>query len=115
MRKFDIGDFITSIENEHNDPQFTFKVVELSNDLYVVENIDNQKRKVEYVREDYFKKIKPLKPFDHVLVRDSIRDEWVCAIYSHYSTQKGRFICSGDIWIYCIPYDGNEELVGKKG
>lgn len=54
------------------------------------------------------------KPFDKVLVRNCIIDKWWCALFSHYSKnyQYPYAICDGRIFVECIPYEGNEHLVG---
>lgn len=51
------------------------------------------------------------KPFDKVLVRDSNNQTWRCAIFSH-KLDEGHFIASTNCWLQCIPYEGNEYLVG---
>lgn len=53
------------------------------------------------------------KPFDKVLVRDSDDEEWTCAIFSHTTNLEQPYACVGNIFVYqCIPYEGNEDLVG---
>lgn len=54
------------------------------------------------------------KPFDKVLVKDSDTDIWICDIFSHMDDDDA-FYCVRGIWNYCIPYEGNENLVGKTG
>lgn len=51
-----------------------------------------------------------LKPFDKVLVRDSEEYFWIADFYSHIENEK--FACVGGICKYCIPYEGNEHLLG---
>ena len=51
------------------------------------------------------------KPFDKVLVRDNDSQTWRCAIFSH-KLDEGRFIAFANCWIQCIPYVGNENLIG---
>lgn len=59
-------------------------------------------------------KIPELKPFDKVLTRDEDTDEWSCNIFSHIN-ECGDFICiTGETWGQCIPFEGNEDLVGTK-
>lgn len=54
-----------------------------------------------------------LKPFDKVLVRDSDDCNWVCDIFSHLEEKEGGiFACIGTWWRQCIPYEGNEHLLG---
>lgn len=53
------------------------------------------------------------KPFDKVLVRDAESDKWRCTFYSHFDS-KSRYnhnTISGR-YIMCIPFEGNEHLVG---
>ena len=52
-------------------------------------------------------------PYDRVLVRDIPREEWQCALYSHYDREVGEHMCAdGHFHEHCIPYEGNEHLVG---
>lgn len=52
------------------------------------------------------------KPFDKVLVRDHDEDsEWRCGLFSH-KNEDGLYICAGSIYEQCIPYEGNEHLLG---
>ena len=52
-----------------------------------------------------------LKPFDKVLVRDDKEDQWSANIFSYQF--RGMFHCLGEYyWRYCIPYEGNEHLLG---
>ena len=55
------------------------------------------------------------KPFDKVLVRNDTDEEWTINLFSYYDEKdKGfPFICINDFYRYCIPYEGNEHLVGK--
>lgn len=55
------------------------------------------------------------KPFDKVLVKDEEHneyDEWRIGLYSHFSTIRNRHIVNTIPWRFCIPYEGNEDLVG---
>ena len=53
---------------------------------------------------------KTFEPFQKVLVRSSIVNNWRCTFFSHMSNDAA--ICSGDNWPYCIPYKLNEHLRG---
>ena len=55
---------------------------------------------------------KEIKPFDKVLVRDLDSSDWKAALYSHYDTEEKRHCASACKWVQCIPYEGNEHLVG---
>lgn len=52
-----------------------------------------------------------LKPFDKVLVRDNEDDIWEVSLFGYKDELYYR--CDNGIpWIQCIPYDGNEHLLG---
>lgn len=51
------------------------------------------------------------KPFDKVLVRDSTSDKWRANLFG-YIGKDGYYCCVYANWIYCIPYEGNEYLLG---
>ena len=57
-------------------------------------------------------------PFDKVLVRCQEYHVWEPGIFKSYdtSTSKTRFKTFGDAvaWNYCIPYEGNEHLLGLR-
>lgn len=55
-----------------------------------------------------------LKPFDKVLVRQRETEEWRANIFSHiYKTDEYLdYVCIHGTWEFCIPYDGNEQLLG---
>lgn len=52
------------------------------------------------------------KPFDKVLARDDDDTTWRCDFFSHLGDKKGVFICLTTWWKQCIPYEGNEHLLG---
>lgn len=59
---------------------------------------------------DLKKKVE-LKPFDKVLVRDNEDDIWEISLFGYKDELYYR--CDNGIpWIQCIPYDGNEHLLG---
>lgn len=53
-----------------------------------------------------------LKPFDKVLVRDSQSDKWRVNLFG-YIDKDEYYHCAFANWVYCIPYAGNEYLLGK--
>ena len=59
------------------------------------------------------KKEPQFKPFEKVLVRDSESDKWRCTFYSHFNS-KGIYhhITVGSEYAMCIPFEGNEHLIG---
>lgn len=61
------------------------------------------------------KKEPEFKPFDKVLVRDDIGGVWRLAQYEFKDKNKEIYMHSvvgGVYWRYCIPYEGNEHLLG---
>lgn len=54
------------------------------------------------------------KPFDRVLVRDRDNKKWDCDIFCHLGDKERVFICIRNWWRQCIPYEGNEHLLGTK-
>lgn len=56
----------------------------------------------------------PFKPFDKVLVRDSEDSVWKAGYFSNYDEDDESlpYICVGSIYKLCIPYEGNEHLLG---
>lgn len=54
------------------------------------------------------------KPFDKVLVRDSEDDVWKAGYFSNYDEDDVSlpYICVGSLYKLCIPYEGNEYLLG---
>lgn len=52
-----------------------------------------------------------LKPFDKVLVRDDETSEWKANFYSQMGA-FGGYECISGVWGDCIPYEGNEHLLG---
>lgn len=65
------------------------------------------------------KKKVELKPFDKVLCRNSKDDTWEADFFARLTrkeidyTQSGKYLCVGDLWMYCIPY--NEETAHLLG
>lgn len=51
-----------------------------------------------------------LKPFDKVLVRDSDNYEWSCDFFC--KEENNIYYCMTSYWNQCIPYEGNEDLLG---
>lgn len=54
------------------------------------------------------------KAFQQVLVRYDADGEWTCDFYSHYKEKAKLHSCVGGLFECCIPYDGNEHLLGTK-
>ena len=54
------------------------------------------------------------KPFDKVLCRDGIGKEWNIDLFESTVTHNSKYNykCMANIWKFCIPYAGNENLLG---
>ena len=67
-----------------------------------------------------------LNPFQRVLVRESDIDIWRCEFFSHIEKEtheimapsgiltetKKKYVCVASDYEQCIPYEGNERLLG---
>ena len=104
------GDFCTNIihPSEWNAHFYTFATEEIKDELFKAMD------KAGYTWDGETLKKKPqFKPFEKVLVRDSELEKWECTLYSHFNS-KVRYhhnTISG-MYIMCIPFEGNEHLVG---
>lgn len=67
---------------------------------------DAEKKGIEDIKKEH-----QFKPFDKVLVRDSYNDMWRANLFSHIR-EDGRYVTTGLVWNFCIPYIGNESLLG---
>lgn len=56
------------------------------------------------------------KPFDKVLVRDEATEMWKPYWYGFYreNEEYSHVMVGGNPWKLCIPYEGNEHLIGTK-
>lgn len=54
------------------------------------------------------------KPFEKVLVRDDTNKKWSIDLFSYYDEENENFpyVCMHIHYRYCIPYEGNEYLLG---
>lgn len=68
---------------------------------------DAEKKEVVYIKKEL-----QFKPFEKVLVRDSYDDMWRASFFSHIKEDDGRYVTTCLVWKFCIPYIGNESLVG---
>lgn len=68
--------------------------------------------KVEAVEPEY-----QFKPYDKVLVRDSVNDIWCIDFFERMlddSCPVFSYKCMNSTWKHCIPYKSNEHLLGTK-
>lgn len=66
-----------------------------------------EKKVIEDIKKEY-----QFKPFEKVLVRDTYDDVWRASFFSHIKKSNGKYATACLIWKYCIPYEGNEHLLG---
>lgn len=52
------------------------------------------------------------KPFDKVLRRDGDDDIWNADLFSHKGDPAYPYYCTASCFKQCIPYEGNEHLLG---
>lgn len=55
------------------------------------------------------------KPFEKVLVRDTCNDIWKATFFSNIKDDNNsiyKYVCNCLSWRQCIPYEGNESLLG---
>lgn len=74
------------------------------------------KRGYKYDKEQHKLIKQEFKPFDKVLVRNNTDEDWTISLFSHYN-EKDKvypFVCINGFYYnrYCIPYEGNEYLLG---
>jgi hypothetical protein len=111
--KFKVGDRVKSKIN-----QYEYTIVDIRKDVYIMYYATDKfgyhvpfcdEYKFDLVTNKF--EITTLKPFDKVLMRSSNAREWTGTIFSHYSNNK--FYGCGMCCDQCIPYEGNEHLLGK--
>lgn len=104
------GDFCTNIihPSEWCPCFYTFATEEVKDKLFKAMD------KAGYTWDgETLKKKSQFKPFEKVLVRDNERFKWKCAFYSHLEPLSiYPHITSNGTYAMCIPFEGNEHLVG---
>ena len=72
---------------------------------------NEETKKVETIEQP--KKEYVFKPFDKVLVRDFEDDKWEINFFEKINDngEAFPFSCLSENWTFCIPYEGNEELL----
>ena len=109
--KFKVGGKVRH-KNNHN-VVFTFSSIE--EDSYVCGGkmvfCFNDQDEYELAQNKF--DINTLKPLDKVLVRDNNEQFWTCDWFSFHDTkQVYPFACVGHYVSQCIPYEGNQHLLG---
>lgn len=105
-------DFCTNIihPSEWNARFYTFATKEVKNKLFKAMD----KAGYTWDGETLKKKKKPqFKPFEKVLTRDSESEKWGCTFYSHIEPSGiYNYVTTSGMYAMCIPFEGNEHLVG---
>ena len=117
--KFKVGDIVKSNRNT----LFDYKIIKITDTHYTLESIPGANTYDVLIYEDENWKLLPkkfdistLKAYDKVLVRDSNKKEWFADLFSHILDRPlggYAFGCVGHTSKQCIPYEGNEYLLGK--
>ena len=117
LPKFKVGDKIQSVISSSY-----YTVVDIKNDQYFIKS-DTEKYpyQVSFSNEINYKlvhnkfDINTLVPFEsRVLVRDNVDEVWFPCFFGGF-VNDDRYpyrVIGGEIWKYCIPYEGNEHLRG---
>ena len=114
--RFKVGDTITngktSITIDYIDDEYYYEISRnIANRLFIKFQDDwdliSSKFPVKF-------DITTLKPFDKVLVRDFDNTPWEIEFFSRLLDGK-HFKCLDVSYTQCIPYEGNEHLLGKTG
>lgn len=121
--KFKIGD---KIKKKGLDDCYTDEIADIVEPLYIFkdriwqyyqcknwQSIESVDKEYELVPNKF--DISTLSPFDKVLVRDDNDENWAINWYGYYNKEDNIFRCIGNCdigWEQCIPYEGNEHLLG---
>lgn len=115
--KFKVGDIVKT-----KNTLFDYKIIKITDTHYTLESIPGENTYDMFICEDENWKLVPkkfdistLKAYDKVLVRDTNVQVWVADLFSHVLDRPlggYTFACVGHYSYQCIPYEGNEHLLG---
>ena len=116
LPKFKVGDRVKSKTS-----QYEYTIVDIGEDVYFMTyETSKYAYHVPFYNEDTFElvpdkfDITTLVPFESkVLVRNVDGDLWKPALYGFLPSKGGCYVVGGTYWKQCIPYEGNEHLLGK--
>lgn len=119
LPKFKVGDIITT-----KNPSFVYKIINITDTHYTLELIHGVSIYDVLIREDEYWELAPnkfdistLKAYDKVLVRDDNNSVWINTFFGFCDTtiyKKCPFVAGSVNWSQCIPYWGNEHLLGTR-
>jgi hypothetical protein len=111
--KFKVGDKVKCIFNDYQ-----YIITELTDTHYTLVEVIDKFQYTEPIIEDKNWELVPnkfdittLKQFDKVLARDCNNDKWNIDFFGYYKG-NGTYQCMTFTKNQCIPYDGNEHLLG---
>lgn len=113
IKKKDGSDYrLRTIESINNN-YYIIKTPDWFDNCYITDKLPfDCQNEYELIYNDKFD-INTLKAFEsRVLVRDTDHYEWEGAVFGRYDGNT-FFTIGGVDWKYCIPYEGNEHLLGK--
>ena len=97
-------DFCTARLSTEEEKQYLFDALAKEGKRWNAE-----KKIIEDAKKEY-----QFKPFEKVLVRDSKDSLWHIDLYEGMlgDDNEYNYSCMAAVWVYCIPYEGNEHLLG---
>jgi hypothetical protein len=112
IKKKDGSDYRLKTIESINNNYYIIKTPDWFVNCYITDKLPfNCQDEYELVHSNRFD-INTLKPFEsRVLVRDTDHYEWEGAVFGRYDGNT-FFTIGGVDWKYCIPYEGNEHLLG---
>lgn len=120
LPKFKVGDRIRSIISNSG---YIYNVIEVKESLYVVsKNNEYDNKLIDFKIQDYWElvpnkfDITTLVPFEsRILVRDNVDEVWLPCFFGGICNNDNKYpyrIVGGERWNCCIPYEGNQHLLG---
>ena len=118
--KFKVRDRIKYINGKNKDGVKEGIILSITNDTYDVAVTNDMGIFVPISEQDDWElvpnkfDITTLKPYDKVLVRCGNNGLWDPQFFAYYRlNSKFPFVCTYNTWSQCVPYEGNEHLIGK--
>ena len=111
--KFKVGDRIKKKDSDED----VGLITDIADDYYIVETKYGMEVTININIQNNYKlvpnkfDITTLKPFEKVLVRQNVNGKWGIDFFGFYT--EGYYYTTGScIYVQCIPYEGNEHLLG---
>lgn len=115
--KFKVGDKISWINHDCD----TQTITDIRDGSYITVDKYGVRCALKFAKQDEWELVPPkphynitnFKPFDKVLVRCRDGWNWECNLFSRYEHRlKNPFITCNSSYLQCIPFEGNEHLLG---